>query len=98
MSFIVRKACGTSFAGAAARPAHMPTRLALRALAVALISLSLLPVLAAAQTAPPALSSLIVKLVPGLTATDQAAAIARNGGIETSDDGPVPVRLEIVSD
>ena len=98
MSSIVRKACGTSFAGAAARPAHMPTRLALRALAVALISLSLLPVLAAAQTAPPALSSLIVKLVPGLTATDQAAAIARNGGIETSDDGPVPVRLEIVSD
>ncbi len=90
MSFIVRKACGTSFAGAAARPAPMRMRLALLALVVALISLSLLPLLAAVQTAPPAMSSLIVKLLPGLTATDQAAVIARNGGIETSDDDPVP--------
>lgn len=83
MSFIVRKASGTSLA-AAARPAPVRTRIALLALVVALISLSLLPVLASAQTAPPALSSLIVKLAPGLAATDQAAVIARNGGIETS--------------
>jgi len=68
----------------------MRMRLALLALVVALISLSLLPLLAAVQTAPPAMSSLIVKLLPGLTATDQAAVIARNGGIETSDDDPVP--------
>ena len=43
---------------------------------------------------PPAPSSLIVKLVPGLTLDQQAAVIARNGGVETST---VPaLRLHVV--
>jgi subtilisin family serine protease len=56
----------------------------------------LLPSKAVAQTdpAPPAPSSLIVKLVAGLTIDQQAAVIARNGGVETST---VPaLRLHVV--
>ncbi|HTH74594.1 MAG TPA: S8 family serine peptidase [Trinickia sp.] len=67
------------------------------ALATALLLAAMLwPVKAFAQTeaAPPAPSSLIVKLVPGLTIDQQAAVIARNGGAETST---VPaLRLHVV--
>src|SRR5437868_6695075 len=45
-------------------------------------------------TAQSTTASLIVKLVPGLTTTEQAAVIARNGGTETSS---VPaLRLHVV--
>jgi hypothetical protein len=43
----------------------------------------------------PTLSSLIVKLRPGLSPTQQADVIARNGGVETSS--VEPLRLHIVS-
>ena len=61
-----------------------------------LLAAVLLPAKALAQSesAPPAPSSLIVKLVPGLTIDQQAAVITRNGGVETST---VPaLRLHIV--
>src|SRR5512141_64884 len=46
------------------------------------------------QSPPAASASLIVKLVAGLTTSEQAAVIVRNGGIETSS---VPaLRLHVV--
>jgi subtilisin family serine protease len=64
--------------------------------AALLVVASLLPTKAFAQSepVPPPPSSLIVKLVPGLTIDQQAAVIARNGGVETSS---VPaLRLHVV--
>ena len=49
---------------------------------VALILALLLPLAATAQTAPT--SSLLVKLVAGLSTEQQAEVIARNGGVEFS--------------
>jgi hypothetical protein len=56
----------------------------------------LLPATSLAQTVPelPAPPSLIVKLAAGLSADEQAAVIARNGGVETST---VPaLRLHVI--
>jgi hypothetical protein len=64
-------------------------------LAVLLVLLS--PLTAGAQTAsgPSTTSSLLVKLVGGLSASEQAAVIARNGGVETSS---IPaLRLHVVA-
>src|SRR5438128_3833851 len=53
----------------------------------------LIPALSAAQTPPPT-SSLLVKLVDGLSAQKRADVIARNGGVETSS---IPaLRLHVV--
>jgi hypothetical protein len=50
--------------------------------------------IAAAEDSPPATSSLIVKLIAGLSPEQQAAVIATNGGIETSS---IPaLRLHVV--
>src|SRR2546428_11193190 len=51
----------------------------------------LLPATSLAQTVPadPATSSLIVKLVAGLSASDQAAVVARNGGGEKATVPPL---------
>jgi subtilisin family serine protease len=52
------------------------------------------PSITKAEDSPPATSSLIVKLVSGLSPEDQTAVIAGNGGIETSS---IPaLRLHIV--
>ena len=51
-------------------------------LAVLLCAL-LIPLGAAAQTSTTT-SSLIVKLIPGLSVDEQAAVITRDGGVETS--------------
>ena len=56
----------------------------------------LLPAASLAQTVPanPLTSSLIVKLAVGLSVSDQAAVIARNGGVEKST---VPaLRLHVI--
>jgi subtilisin family serine protease len=60
---------------------------------VAILALLLVPVLASAQTAS-STSSLIVKLVAGLSTEQQAQVIARNGGVETSS--VPPLRLHVV--
>jgi subtilase family protein/Big-like domain-containing protein/fervidolysin-like protein len=62
----------------------MLKRIALVFVALAIAGLGFLPSNAAAQTAPPDTSSILVKLIAGLTTDDQAAVIARNGGTETS--------------
>ena len=67
------------------------------ALPAMLLVLLLLPLTAGAQTAgdPSATSSLLVKLISGLSVDEQAAAIARNGGVETSS---IPaLRLHVVA-
>jgi hypothetical protein len=67
------------------------------ALAAALLVVALLwssKAFAQSDASPPAPSSLIVKMIAGLTADQQAAVIARNGGVETST---VPaLRLHVV--
>src|SRR5205809_33390 len=66
-------------------------------LLIAVLSATLLPPPVGAQTAPAAAttSSLIVKVVAGLTADEQAAVVARNGGTLTSS---IPaLRLLIIS-
>ena len=63
-------------------------------LALAVLSLGLLPSGATAQTPPPETSSLLVKLVSGLSAEEQAAVVARNGGTETG--AIVALRLHVV--
>ena len=73
---------------------HMLVRLLLMAAAVLL--LGTLPAISRAQSTPaqPATASLIVKFAAGLSATDQAAVIARNGGVEISS---VPaLRLHVI--
>src|SRR5262249_2253163 len=55
----------------------------------------LCPVIASAQTPPPAMSSIIVKLVPGLTTAEQEDVIARNGGTEVSQ--IAALRLHVIS-
>ncbi len=47
-----------------------------------------------AQTAPPPTSTLIVKLISGLSPTQQAAVIARNGGFEATS--ILALRLHII--
>jgi hypothetical protein len=60
---------------------------------VAVLCAVLIPLVASAQTSTT--SSLIVKLIPGLTADQQAAVIARNGGTETSS---IPaLRLHVIA-
>src|SRR5262245_38187964 len=51
---------------------------------VAAIAGLIFPAIVLGQTTPPATSSIIVKMVAGLTAEEQAAVIARNGGVEVS--------------
>jgi len=65
------------------------------AIAAALILTGLLlPATSLAQTANPTTPSLIVKLVTGLSVSDQAAVVARNGGVEKST---VPaLRLHVI--
>src|SRR5262245_3417617 len=49
-----------------------------------------------AVTAPDStMTSLLVKLVPGLTPAQQAEVIARNGGVETS--AILPLRIHVVA-
>src|SRR5262245_11747157 len=50
---------------------------------IAAVIFGLLSATAAAQSPPPQ-SSIIVKMVAGLTTADQAAVVARNGGVEVS--------------
>jgi hypothetical protein len=72
----------------------MLKRTAFVLITLAVLSLGLLPSGATAQTPPPEASSLLVKLVSGLSANEQAAVIARNGGTETS---AIPaLRLHVV--
>ena len=72
----------------------MLKRAAFVLITLAVLSLGLLPSGATAQTPPPEASSLLVKLVSGLSANEQAAVIARNGGTETS---AIPaLRLHVV--
>src|SRR5438046_4390704 len=59
---------------------------------VVILCALLLPIAASAQQAAP--TSLLVKLVPGLSPGEQAAVIARNGGVETSS--IAPLRLHVV--
>src|SRR5690242_1543717 len=49
----------------------------------------------AAQAQDTGTSSILVKLVPGLTAAQQADVITRNGGVETS--AILPLRIHVVS-
>jgi hypothetical protein len=64
------------------------------AVAIILLCGLALPLAASAQTPPPELSSLLVKLVAGLSSDEQAAVIARNGGVEVSS---IPaLRLHVV--
>src|SRR5262250_2991052 len=77
------------------RGASTLSRIALVALAVMIAAGALCPVTASAQTPPSAMSSIIVKLVAGLTPTQQADVIGRNGGIEVSQ---IPaLRLHVIS-
>src|SRR5262245_66508292 len=70
-------------------------RFAIMALVVAVIASAILPVIASAQTPPAPMSSIIVKMVAGLTAAQQADVIARNGGIELSK---IPaLRLHVIA-
>jgi hypothetical protein len=63
----------------------MRARSTVVALLLALASVAFLPLFAAAQSVPAAApSSLTVKVVPGLTAEQQAEIVARNGGTITS--------------
>jgi hypothetical protein len=64
----------------------MRARFALIALLIALVSGAFSPTPVTAQTSPPATatSSLIVKVVAGLTIDQQAEIVARNGGTLTS--------------
>ena len=64
-------------------------------LALAVLSLGLLPSGATAQTPPPETSSLLVKLVSGLSVEEQAAVVARNGGTETG--AIAALRLHVVA-
>src|SRR5438093_1506468 len=66
-------------------------RLATVSVVFALFCFLAVPLAASAQGAT---SSLIVKLVPGLSPEEQAAVIARNGGVETSS--IAPLRLHVV--
>jgi hypothetical protein len=60
---------------------------------VAVFCAVLIPLVASAQTSTT--SSLIVKLIPGLTADQQAAVIERNGGTQTS---AIPaLRLHVIA-
>ncbi len=68
----------------ATRRPDMLKRFGIVALVMAVIVGAVFPVIASAQTAPPPMSSVIVKMVAGLTPTQQADVIARNGGIELS--------------
>lgn len=61
----------------------MLKRAALVCVVLAIAALGLMAWGAEAQTPPPETSSLLVKLVPGLTVDEQAAVVARNGGTET---------------
>src|SRR5438067_1640765 len=69
--------------GNGGRVKRMLARLLTIAVALFLTGL-LLPSTSPAQPAPSAPSSLIVKLVAGLSADEQVAVITRNGGTETS--------------
>ncbi|MGH2362595.1 MAG: S8 family serine peptidase, partial [bacterium] len=65
----------------------MTRRMATLATVLTFLCAVCMPIMAAAQTdppPPPPTSSLIVKLVAGLSADEQAAVIARNGGVEIS--------------
>jgi subtilisin family serine protease len=71
----------------------MLKRVAFVLAAVAVLAFGLFPSGALAES-PPQMSSLLVKLVSGLTPDEQAAVIARNGGTET---GTIPaLRLHVV--
>jgi subtilisin family serine protease len=73
----------------------MLKRFAIIALVVAVIASAFLPIIASAQTPPPPMSSIIVKMVAGLTPAQQADVIARNGGIELSQ---IPAfRLHVIA-
>ena len=75
----------------------MRTRFAVVTLLLAILSSAIFPAITIAQTAPPAptTSSLIVKVVAGLTADQQTAVVTRNGGTLTS---AIPaLRLLVVS-
>ena len=74
----------------------MRTRLTAIVLAAAVLLTGLIPFPAAAQTTPaPATSSLIVKVVAGLTTDQHTALVGRNGGTITSS---IPaLRLLVVS-
>src|SRR2546427_6635893 len=80
----------------AGRGAEMFKRIAILALAATIIAGAFPLGIASAQTTPPpAMSSLIAKLIAGLSADEQAAVITRNGGIETSQ---IPaLRLHVVA-
>ena len=58
------------------------TRVILLATALTLLAVVSVPLASVAQ--PPLSSSLLVKLIGGLTLDQQAQVIARNGGIEIS--------------
>ena len=64
----------------------MLKRVAFVFVALAILGLGFLPAGAAAQAPapPPDTSSILVKLITGLSVDDQAAVVARNGGTETS--------------
>src|SRR6266700_944722 len=69
----------------------MRTRLATLSVISALLCLLVVPLAASAQGTA---SSLIVKLVAGLSSEEQAAVFARNGGVKTSS--IAPLRLHVV--
>ena len=72
----------------------MRNRLAVVFLLFAAFATGLAPSVAPAQQAAPTVSSVLVKLVSGLTAIEQAAVIARNGGVEVRS---VPaLRLHVI--
>src|SRR5713101_1509282 len=64
------------------------------AIIIAIVVGSFSYILTEAQNTPPATSSLLVKLVSGLSPAEQGAVIARNGGIEVNS--IVALRLHVI--
>src|SRR5919199_1064360 len=61
---------------------------------IVIVSMSFSNFPVAGQSQPPATSSLLVKLVSGLSPAEQGAVIARNGGIEVNS---IPaLRLHVI--
>jgi hypothetical protein len=79
----------------AGRGSDMLKSIAILSLVTAIVVGAFCPLAATAQTPPDAMPSLIVKLVAGLTAEQQADVIARNGGIEVST--VAALRLHVIA-
>src|SRR2546422_3238170 len=73
---------------------HFATRSIYLAIIIALVVGSFSYIPTAAQDTPPATSSLLVKLINGLSPAEQGAVIARNGGNEVNS--IVALRLHVI--